>query len=93
MLRSTIESLWLHKRVLSGPLDASDGEFQNILKTHLSIKRNLGDLIQSNVLLPRKSKFFDASSVAEIVDQLPAAAGEIEKEIQRLQAKINEIFA
>lgn len=93
LLRSTIESLWQHKRIFSDPLAAPDLDFANLVDAHSLIKRKMRDLVESGVLLPRDSGFFNASTEIEIAARIGEAVEEIDKEIQRMQAKINEIYA
>jgi len=93
LLRSTIGSLWQLKRILASPAEASDDEFGALESIHRQIKRNLESLTQSGTLLPRQSRLFAAQSFGEIVDQMPASNEEIDLDIQRLQAKIDEIFS
>ena len=93
LLRSTIASLWQLQRILSNPIEARDDEFKALESIHRQIKRNLESLTQSGTLLPRESSLFEAQSFGEIVDQMPSANEEIDHEIKRLQAKIDEIFS
>lgn len=93
LLRSTIASLWQLKRILAKPAEVSDDEFGELESTHRQIRANLESLTQSDTLPPRQSRLFAAQSFGEIVDQVPSANGEIDIEIKRLQAKIDEIFS
>ncbi|MGY0561689.1 hypothetical protein ACW7G2_13330 [Luteimonas sp. A277] len=93
LLRSTLERLWQLKRVLSNPLAAPDDDFDALESIHREIRSNLQSLSQSDVLPARRSMLFSADSFAEIVDQMHVAMGEIDREIKRIQAKINEIFS
>lgn len=93
LLRSTIASLWQLKRILGNPIEARDDEFEAIESIHRQIKGNLESMTQSGTLLPRESGLFEAQSFGEIVDQMPSAREEIDHEIKRLQAKIDEIFS
>jgi hypothetical protein len=93
LLRSTIASLWQLKRILGNPIEAPDDEFEALESIHRQIKRNLESLTQSGTFLPLQSSLFEAQSFGEIVDQMPSANEEIDHEIKRLQAKIDEIFS
>lgn len=93
LLRTTIESLWQLKRVLASPVEVSDEEFGSLEGLHQQIKANIESLNRSGVLPSRQSNLFEAQSFGEIVDQIPAANDEIDQEINRLQAKIDEIFS
>ncbi|AXO62488.1 hypothetical protein DZC76_15445 [Pseudomonas sp. phDV1] len=93
LLRSTIASLWQLKRILGNPIEARDDEFMALESIHRQIKRNLESLTQSGTLPPRESSLFEAQSFGEIVDQIPSANEEIDHEIKRHQAKIDEIFS
>ena len=91
-LHSIITKLRCLKSILVNPLAASDEKFQSMESLHLEIKSALEGLSEEGIVKPRESEFFNALSFAEIVDQQPVAAEEIDKEIKRLEAKINEIF-
>lgn len=93
LLRSTIANLWQLKRILASPAEVSDDEFVALESVHNQIKRDLQSLTRSGTLLPRESRLFAVQSFGEIVDQMPHANDEIGLEIQRLQAKIDEIFS
>lgn len=93
LLRSTIESLWRLRRILVNPLSSPDDDFDAMEEIHRQIRSNLESLTQSGILPSRRSVLFAADSFAEIVDQMPVASGEIDAEIKRLQAKINDIFS
>lgn len=93
LLRSTLEKLWILKRVLTEPLGVRDEDINSLESMHGEIRSSLDSLVQSEVLLARRSMLFSARSFAEIVDQMPVARGEIDLEIKRIQAKINEIFS
>lgn len=92
LLRSTLEILWQLKRIFASPLEVSDEEFGTLESLHRQIKTNLDSLTQSRILLPRQSRLFEAQSFGEIVDQMTRSE-EIDSEIKRLQAKIDEIFS
>jgi hypothetical protein len=93
LLRATIAALWRLKRVLDNPLDASDEEFGAMEHVHAEIKSNIQALTQRGVLAPRDSPLFGANSCGEIIDQMNVSNEEIDLEIKRLQAKIDEIFS
>lgn len=93
LLRSTISSLWQLKRILEEPLAAGDDEFGSFDNIHTQIGQNLESLIQAGVIQRRSFSFFAARSRAQIVDRMPFASQEIDIEIKRLEAKINEIFS
>ncbi|WP_170162272.1 hypothetical protein [Caldimonas tepidiphila] len=92
LLRVTIAALWRLKRVLGNPLQASDEEFVDMDRVHAEIKSNIDALIQWGVLTPRDSALFSATSRGEIIDQMTISNEEIDIEIKRLQAKIDEIL-
>ena len=93
LLRSTISSLWQLKRIIEAPLAADDEEFESFDKIHRQIRLNLESLFLDGTLQRLNPSFFTEHSRAEIIDKMPDAIGEINFEIKRLMAKINEIFS
>ena len=93
LLRSTIDRLLQLKRILADPLLASDEEFGELENIHRQIRTNLQSLTQSKVISSRDSLIFKAESFGEIVDQMIIANEEIDREVNHLQAKIDEIFS
>lgn len=92
-IQAIITKLRCLKSILLNPLESSDEKFKSLESLYCEIKSELEGLVEAGVLPPRKSKFFEAKSFAEIVDQQPLADDEIDKEIERLEEKIDEIFA
>lgn len=92
LLRSTKETLFQLRRVLVNPWEASDEDFLAMESTHSLVKRNLESLYQSGALAGELPAFFQVQGRAQIVDLMAVAVPEIDREIKRLQAKIDEIF-
>ena len=93
LIRSTIDRLLQLKRILANPLLASDEEFGEVENIHRQIQKNLESLAQSNVIPPSDSLLFKAESFGEIIDQMTISNEEIDREVSRLKAKIDEIFS
>ena len=92
LLRATIAILWRLKRILDNPIEASDDEFGAMDRLHAEITSNTDALTQWGVLAPRDSAF-GARSRSETVDQMSISVEEVDREIKRLQAKVDEIFS
>lgn len=93
LLRSTISSLWQLKRIVEAPLAADDNEFESFDKIHRQIRRNLESLALEGAVQRLNSGFFADHSRAELAYEMQHAISAIDIEIQRLMAKINEIFS
>ena len=93
LLRATIAILWRLKRILDNPIEASDDEFGAMDRLHAEITSNTDALTQWGVLAPRESALFGARSRGKTVDQMSISNEEVDREIKRLQAKVDEIFS
>lgn len=92
-IQAIIINLRRLRSILTNPLGTSDDEFNSLESLHLEIKSELEDLVEAGVIQPTKTALFQASSFGEIIDQQTHAGGEIDKEIRRLEQKIDEVFA
>lgn len=93
LMRDTISKLWQLKRLIENPLASDDDEFNRLHSIHVQIRQNISSLTESGVIESRESRFFSPLSWAEIVDEMPDESREINIEINRLEAKINQIFS
>ena len=92
-IQAVITKLRCLKTILLNSYESTDEEFQSLEALHGEIKSELEELVDTGVLSPRKSKFFEAISFAEIVGQQGYAGSEIDQEIKRLEGRVDEIFA
>jgi hypothetical protein len=93
LMRDTISKLWQLKRLIENPLASDDDEFNQLHNIHVQIRQNISSLTESGVIESRESRFFSPLSWAEIVDEMPDGSQEINIEINRFEAKINQIFS
>lgn len=94
LMRLTLKNLRRLKRIADNPLAVHDEDFLAIERIYSDIKTDLEHLFDKGALAPRESTFFDKPTFAKAIgDKAGIAAEAIEREIIRIQTKIDKIFS